>query len=229
LPTDSRSYYITKVMKKAFEAVIFDFGNVLTFPPRECNLSAMQRISGLDRETLQREFRRHRPDYDRGVIEGSEYWSRVLVSGGAEADARRIRELIREDIESWTRINPSVLAWAEELKQAGIKTAILSNMPAELLTGIVSRFSWIEDFDASLFSCRLGMIKPEPGIYQACLEALEVEAGRSVFVDDSIENVQGAKAVGMEAIHHLCLEDTLERLRSLGLLKTAALSARMDP
>ncbi len=215
-------------MKNTVEAVIFDFGNVLTFPPHDRDLSAMQRISGLDRETLQREFRRHRPDYDRGAIDGPEYWARVLRSGGAEADARRIRELIREDITSWTRINPVVLAWAGELRQAGIKTAILSNMPAELLIDIVSRFPWIGDFDASMFSCRLGMIKPEPGIYQACLEALEVEAGKNVFIDDSIENVEGAEALGIEVIHHLCLEDTLERLQCLGLLKAAVLSARED-
>ena len=54
-------------------------------------------------------------------------------------------------------------------------------------------------FPVRVFSCRLGVIKPEPGIYRSCLEALKVPAASTLFLDDTPENVSAARALGMQA------------------------------
>jgi HAD superfamily hydrolase (TIGR01509 family) len=59
------------------------------------------------------------------------------------------------------------------------------------------------------------LVKPEPAIYELMLERLEVEAGRAVFLDDFIENVAGARQVGMQAIHFQSSEQALGELGAL--------------
>jgi epoxide hydrolase-like predicted phosphatase len=57
-----------------------------------------------------------------------------------------------------------------------------------------------ELFDVVIDSSEVGMRKPDPRIFHLALEALGVEPGRSVFLDDYPGNVVAAQSVGMHAI-----------------------------
>ena len=50
-----------------------------------------------------------------------------------------------------------------------------------------------------MWSCELGIVKPDPAIYRACLNALGCEAGRTLVFDDHPNNVEAARKLGMEA------------------------------
>ncbi len=67
-------------------------------------------------------------------------------------------------------------------------------------------------FDAVITSAEVGFAKPHPHIYRQALHALDTEAERSVFVDDFVENVEGARALGMRAIHFVTPQHTLSEL-----------------
>ncbi|MCC7512846.1 MAG: HAD-IA family hydrolase, partial [Anaerolineae bacterium] len=58
----------------------------------------------------------------------------------------------------------------------------------------------------------VGMVKPQAGIYLHALGQLGVQPGEAVFVDDFFENVEGARAVGMTAIH---FKDTRQAIREI--------------
>ena len=56
-------------------------------------------------------------------------------------------------------------------------------------------------FDAEVFSCVVGLVKPEPAIYTACLTSLDLEAHECLFVgDDGSDELAGARAVGMSPV-----------------------------
>jgi FMN phosphatase YigB (HAD superfamily) len=61
---------------------------------------------------------------------------------------------------------------------------------------------WVNDdlFEVIIISAEEGVCKPNPLIYEAALQKLGVEAAASVFIDDRIRNVEGAKQLGMKAI-----------------------------
>ena len=101
--------------------------------------------------------------------------------------------------EMWTRLNPEMLELAREIKSRGLKTAILSNMPFDLLAELRRKFDWLDEFDVQIWSCELGVVKPDAVIYRACLANLGCEAARALFFDDRPANVDGARRVGMEA------------------------------
>ena len=68
-------------------------------------------------------------------------------------------------------------------------------------------------FDVTIFSAEVGLVKPDARIYRLTLEKLGVEPEEAVFVDDFIENVEGAQAVGMKAIHFKSSQQAQQALK----------------
>jgi putative hydrolase of the HAD superfamily len=68
-------------------------------------------------------------------------------------------------------------------------------------------------------SAEFGVVKPDPEIFHRCLRKLGVAANRTMFVDDVAENVLGAIAAGIDAIHFTGLPALDGALAARGLLK----------
>jgi 2-haloacid dehalogenase len=60
-------------------------------------------------------------------------------------------------------------------------------------------------------------LKPQPEIYNLLLERYGLDAGDCIFIDDSRANVEGARAVGMHAIHFVEPLDLEAELRRYGI------------
>ena len=73
-----------------------------------------------------------------------------------------LAELTSADTESWSHLDPVMVRWAASLAAAGVRTALLSNAPAELRDLIVGRFAWAAGLDQRTFSCEVGSVKPKP-------------------------------------------------------------------
>ena len=58
-------------------------------------------------------------------------------------------------------------------------------------------------------------MKPDPRIYQVALEQLDMAPAETVLLDDFIQNVEGARAVGMQAIHFTQPEQALDELKQI--------------
>jgi putative hydrolase of the HAD superfamily len=213
-------------MSTEIDAVVFDFGGVLTLPPLNHHLETLRTLCGLDPSTFDLEYKRQRDDYDRGTIDSREYWSRVMDCGETPVDAEKLRCLLEEDVAGWTRINEPVLNWARQLQEAGMRTGILSNMPRDVLERFAARFRWLDRFEVRIFSCDFGANKPEAEIYQACLDALDLEARRVLFLDDIPANVRGAERVGLKAVLFRDFEDALRQIAGNGWLPAKFLQSQ---
>jgi epoxide hydrolase-like predicted phosphatase len=95
------------------------------------------------------------------------------------------------------------------------KTALLSNAWDNLRRVIEEEWQFTDAFDEIVISAEVGMAKPDRGIYQLALSRLEVEPEAAVFVDDFQENIEGALAVGMQAIRFRSHEQIMEDLGKL--------------
>jgi putative hydrolase of the HAD superfamily len=86
------------------------------------------------------------------------------------------------------------------LKEAGFKLALLSNADA-LETGAYRGCCLCPLFDVEMFSCDVGLAKPQPEIFHACLDALGLAPGECVFVGDGgSDELRGAKSVGLRTV-----------------------------
>jgi len=184
------------------KALIFDYGGVLSLPQDTSCIKKMQELCNIPPHTFVLEYNRYRPEYDKGMMNGFEYWTCILKSSNSETTSEIIPALIDEDVKSWTQINPIILDWAKKLKQSSYRTAILSDMTEDTLGYIIRNFTWISVFDVRVFSCKLGMAKPEPAIYYHCLKGLKTKPEDGLFIDDDIANAKAAENLGMKAIHY---------------------------
>ena len=106
---------------------------------------------------------------------------------------------------------PQMSALIRRARSHGIKTALLSNSWGNTYP----RETWDGMFDDIVISGEVQLRKPEPEIYLLSAERLGLQPKECVFIDDMEPNVDGARALGMTAIHHTSYDETRRELESL--------------
>jgi putative hydrolase of the HAD superfamily len=196
--------------------VIFDYGMVLTGPPVAEAHAEMVRITGLPADEFERLYWADRHAYDEGKLSGVTFWEKFRQESGLNLAEDQLAELNRQDARMWTTSDPAMLAWQQRLKAHGIRTAILSNMGDSVLENIEREFAWIHGFDVLVWSYQHGMAKPDRAIYEHALEQIGTAPAETMFVDDKLENVVAARAVGMKAVQFSTVDRLREELKAAG-------------
>ena len=181
-------------------AVILDYGDVISFPADPVVIARMAARFGLSEPRFRELYGSLRFAYDRGTLGAQQYWSGIAEVAGVELSPTDIAELRTDDVVMWSRLNPSILAWADQLRSAGLKTAVLSNMHADMVEHLRSHGEWTKRFDFLTLSSSVGIAKPEPEIFEYCLRGLNVSAADVLFIDDREVNVEAALKLGWKAI-----------------------------
>jgi HAD superfamily hydrolase (TIGR01549 family) len=143
---------------------------------------------------------------------GNEMSAKAAVGLASETDSwnfvQKRLNICPEDMPDFIRTFWSCDRFDEELFQfsmalrPSLKVGLLSNATAETRASLQSRFPrFYEMFDVVIFSAEVKLAKPDPRIYALALQELGVYAEEVVFVDDFIENIEAARALGIHAIH----------------------------
>jgi len=207
-------------------AVMLDYGEVLCFLPTPDDIARMARIFRIDPGAFLPIYTHSRGPYDRGDLLPEEYWHAFASQAGVTLGGDVIEKLRHWDIEMWSRTNYPMILWLESLRSAGVKTAILSNMPSDMITHVRRNFPWLKHFDHQIFSADVRRIKPEPAIYEYSLKVLGVPASEVLFVDDRDANLEQARAAGMRAIRFQSVSQLRDDLRAFDL---PVLPPQVDP
>ena len=198
------------------KAVILDYGEVLSHPPTAEEWGRMARVFNVDREEFRSLWNRNRLRYDRGDLSLEAYWAELAEDAGTKLAPEPLSEIGQWDVEMWAHINPTMVNWLSQMRSAGVKTGLLSNMPLDMIRYARQQFAWLKDFDHQTFSAEVGLVKPDAAIYRHSLAGLGAQASEALFVDDKAQNIEGARAVGMFAIQFHSttqLRDDLANLR----------------
>lgn len=98
-------------------------------------------------------------------------------------------------------IRDDVVGLVREVRDAGLRTAIVTNNIREFGAAWRAMLPLAELFDTVVDSCEVGVRKPDPRIFHIALEQLGgVAPERAVFLDDAPGNVRSARALGLRAI-----------------------------
>jgi HAD superfamily hydrolase (TIGR01509 family) len=93
---------------------------------------------------------------------------------------------------------PAVWEAVRKVKNRGeVRVVALSNMSKEVWASLQEKFEIGSLFHSAVLSFEVGALKPDPGIYSLALEASGARASDCVFVDDTAENIQAARALGL--------------------------------
>lgn len=94
-------------------------------------------------------------------------------------------------------ILPGVVDYLEGAKARGLKLAVASSSPENWVRGHLTRLSLIGYFDVIRTADDVARTKPDPELYVAALQALDVAAGEAIVLEDSANGVRAAKAAGI--------------------------------
>jgi len=203
----------------AIEAVIFDFGGVLTSSPFEA-FARFETERGLPIDIIRRtnaanhlenawaRFERAEVDIDTFDTLFAEE-SRAL---GAEVRGRDVLPLLQGDL------RPEMVEALKRIK-AGLKTGcITNNLPANAIGSMTGRSLYIAEvmvlFDHVIESAKIGLRKPDPRIYQMMVETLGVDPNKCVYLDDLGVNLKPAREMGMTTIKVLSASQALGELEA---------------
>lgn len=105
----------------------------------------------------------------------------------------------------------------KRVKSAGYNVYALTDNVHEIVAHLKSHYSFWPLFDGATVSADLGLLKPQPEIYQSLLTQHKLQASETVFIDDMPYNVAGAKEQGISAIQFENSQQCETELKSLGL------------
>lgn len=199
----------------AIQAVIFDYGGVLAFHPSKTQIAAAAALCGLTPEEFVRVFWAHRIEYDAGM-DPLTYWQGVAELAGTTFSDALIAELRVREIDFWSCLDGRVLDWIANLQSGGLRTGILSNLPHPLAEELRA-IEFVKHFDQVTFSCELGVTKPNRAIYEHAVNGLDLPPGDILFLDDRPDNVDGARAAGLQSELYVSWEEFAEIPERYGL------------
>ena len=187
------------------EAVIFDFGGVLTSSPFEA-FARFETERGLPVDIIRRtnaanhlenawaKFERAEVDietFDRLFAEES-------LALGAEVRGREVLPLLQGDL------RPEMVEALKRIKAQFRTGCITNNLPANAIGSLTGRSLYIAEvmvlFDHVIESAKIGLRKPDPRIYQMMVETLKVDPKKCVYLDDLGVNLKPAREMGMTTI-----------------------------
>jgi 2-haloacid dehalogenase len=152
---------------------------------------------------------------------------RSFAAAIEEAAARHPehRPLIAAYFERWAEMMAGEIegsvAILEELQSAGYELHALTNWSAETFPHARERFAFLEWFDSILVSADVGLIKPDPAIFDLLLERIGRTPADCIYIDDNPKNVASAAALGFDAIAFRSAAQLRADLEDRGLLDSA--------
>jgi len=108
------------------------------------------------------------------------------------------------------------------LRRAGHPVFALSNFGVQTLEMAQLEYPFLEEFEKRFISGELGLIKPDPAIYQHIETECSLPSSALLFVDDRVENIDAAAARGWKTHLFDGPEPFAARLVAEGLLTEAA-------
>ncbi|MCD0416315.1 HAD-IA family hydrolase [Rubrivivax sp. JA1024] len=201
------------------EAVIWDFGGVLTSSPFEA-FARFESERGLPADIIRRtnaanHFENAWAKFERAEIDLDTFdalfaeESRAL---GAEVRGRDVLPLLSGSL------RPEMVNALKIVKQKHKTGCITNNLPANAIGSASGRTLYIAEvmalFDHVIESAKIGLRKPDPKIYQMMIEALGVDPKACVYLDDLGVNLKPAREMGMTTIKVTSADQAIAELEA---------------
>lgn len=202
----------------SIQALLFDVGGVILRTEDPAPREALARQYGMTRAELEKLVFASPAALaaERGEVDEPAVW---------DAIARTLRlsppqlSAFREQFWAGDCVDTALLTFLAEVRPR-VRTGLLSNAWTRDLRALLCAYGAPADLldravEVWLTSSMLGARKPDPRAFAAALEHLGAPAHQTVFVDDFVENVEGARRAGLVGVHFQNTAQTLDTLRRL--------------
>jgi len=200
----------------AVDALLFDLGRVVLDVDFNRTLVCWAGHAGCEPAHLAARFARDEAyqRHERGEIDDAEFFASLRTSLGVKLSDAQF-------LEGWNAIFAGEMPGiAQHLARAAKRVplyAFSNTNDAHVEHFSVAFAGVLGHFREIFLSSRIGLRKPDAQAYDHVVKAIGVPASRVVFFDDLAENIAGARARGLTAVHVTSPEDVAEALAALGI------------
>lgn len=202
-------------MTSPIQLVLFDIGGVLGSNgwDREQRLAAIERFA-LDADDFQYRHEETVGAWEAGMISMDEYLDVTVFCSKRDFSRDEFKAFVLAQSVGW----PDSIAVARDVSAQRVELATLNNESAELNVHRIRAFGLGEIFPTFFTSCWLGVRKPTHAIYTRVLGMTQADPAATLFVDDRLQNLNPAAALGIKTIHFQSAEQLRADLRTHGVL-----------
>lgn len=202
-------------MSVALEVVLFDIGGVLGTN----GWDGEQRQAAVEHFSLDAAEFQYRHEETVGALEAGEITLDEYLDVTVFSEAR---SFTRDDFKAFMFAQsvpwPDSIAIARALAEThAVRLATLNNESAELNCHRIARFGLHNVFPTFFTSCWLGVRKPTRAIYERVLGMTQADPRRMLFIDDRVQNLTPARALGLHTVHFQSAAQLRSDLAALGL------------
>lgn len=201
-------------MKNNIKAIIFDMGGVILRTNDESPRKEIAESLNISLEQLKQEvfFSNTAIKSEKGLIDKYDLWKLILKSH-AHQDLEKAPEY---DEKFWSGdiLNLDLLDLIKNLKKQFL-IGMLSNAFKGAREWIENHYHFLQIFDYSVFSYEIGIRKPDKKIYQFVCRKLKVKPQETIFIDDMLNNVEGARKAGLIGIQYLSFNQLKHELKQI--------------
>jgi putative hydrolase of the HAD superfamily len=209
-------FLMAACLSAAPQAVVFDYGGVLTGEPDRASIVEFLCDSfQLTDEEFETVNQRKREAIKAGKSD-AEFWIQYGKDEGIALSpdwADRFHSVMKKAM----GVNPKMYALVDQLKEREITVGLLSNID-ERIGKLLRGYGYYEPFDPCLLSHEIGADKPNAEAYRILIERLDCQADEIVFIDDKRENVEAAQKEGIDAILFESHDQIVSELQKRGAL-----------
>ncbi|HYV49899.1 MAG TPA: HAD family phosphatase [Myxococcaceae bacterium] len=195
------------------QAVILDLGNVLVFHDNARLFRALGERAGLEGPEVERRLSGASWDAaNRGEMTREEIWRTACRALGLELAAADFNDL-------WCchfAVNDAVMPVVASLV-GKVGLLLLSNSNPIHVEHVRPRVPLLAKFDHVLFSCEVGMAKPDPRFYREALRRAGTAPGQTAYFDDHAPFLEPAREMGIQARQFTSVEGFRKDLEAMGL------------
>ena len=176
--------------------VLFDLFGVIALHQRPGAQAEMAAWCHTPADAFTEAYWALRPPYDTARQSAPRYWTAVLRRLSRPVDTGTIEKLRLADIDSWSRVDDHMVAYAQSLRSRA-QVAVLSNIPEDHADAFSAAQPWLRNLDHVALSGKTNVAKPDPIAFHHCVTAMHATPADFLFIDDREENVRAAQAIGM--------------------------------
>ena len=201
------------------EAVIWDFGGVLTTSPFEA-FTRFEKERGLPADIIRRtnaanHFENAWAKFERAEVDLATFdtlFAAESLALGAEVRGRDVVPLLSGDP------RPEMVEALRRAKKRFKTGCITNNLPANAIGSSGGRALYVAEtmalFDHVIESAKVGLRKPDPRIYRVMADALGVDPKNCVYLDDLGVNLKPAREMGMTTIKVIDAPQAIRELQA---------------
>lgn len=207
--------------KKTIETVFFDIGGVVVNAPMEQYRTLGAEIFGCREEHVVRASVELLPCLEMGKITSAEFWEQVgeklaYMGMGRAVPGWRFKGFWEGILMDNLAVHEDVMEICRHLKSR-VRVAALSNTIQEHAL-VLQKEGIYKPFNPVILSCQIGMRKPNLDIYQKSAQLAKTAPAQCLFIDDLVENVEGAQKAGFQAHHYRNVAELRRELHRWNLL-----------